>query len=372
MSTQVPMYTLYGVELSLYSGKVRSYLRYKGVDWHEVAPTKEIFVSEILPVAGAPIIPVIKVNDGTLIQDSTEIIDYIEQRHPENSIYPDTPKQKLAALLLEWFGDEWLLIPAMHYRWSYLEQQHDFIMSEFGQRILPNAPLEQQIAAGIKASQPFRNSAISLGVLPETIPGIEQSYLQFLATLNAHFTQHNFLFGERPSIADYGFHGCLYAHLARDPYPGKLMREKAPEVFKWVERMNNPTPLPGNFLSNDEVPEALISILQVQAKEQLSIITAIIKANEKYLAEHPGASIPRRLGFQTFTIGETQGVKVIHSYSQWMYQRAYNYYHSLSGNDKLQADQLLHQINAFDTFQQKINKQVARKYGQLELVAVNS
>ena len=30
-----PNYTLYGVELSLYTGKARSYLRYKGVDWQE-------------------------------------------------------------------------------------------------------------------------------------------------------------------------------------------------------------------------------------------------------------------------------------------------------------------------------------------------
>lgn len=370
MTTHKPMYTMYGVELSLYSGKLRAYLRFKDVDWQEVAPTKETFINEILPVAGAPIIPVIKVNDGTLIQDSTEIIDYIEQRHPEFSVYPTSPKQKLAALLLEWFGDEWLLIPAMHYRWSYLDQQHDFIMSEFGKRVLPDATLEQQIAAGEKASEPFKNSAQRLGVLPETIEGIEQSYLEFLAILDKHFTEHNYLFGGRPSIADYGFMGSLYAHLGRDPYPSELMKRHAPNVFKWVERMNAPISLSGDFLPDDEIPDALIAILQVQAKEQLGIIEKIIQANEKFISENPDKSIPRILGFQPFNIGNSHGEKAIHSYSQWMFQRAYNYYHSIEGTDKQQVDELLNQINAYDVFQTKITNQVARKYGQLELVTV--
>ena len=43
-----------------------------------------------------------------------------------------------------------------------------------------------------------------------------------------------------PTIADYGFMGPLYAHLARDPYPSVLMKQRAQRVWRWTERMNAP------------------------------------------------------------------------------------------------------------------------------------
>ena len=46
--------------------------------------------------------------------------------------------------------------------------------------------------------------------------------------------------GDAPSRADYGLMGPLYAHLGRDPYPVRIMQQKAPLVFRWVERMNAP------------------------------------------------------------------------------------------------------------------------------------
>ena len=46
----------------------------------------------------------------------------------------------------------------------------------------------------------------------------------------------------------------LYAHLGRDPVPKALMQSLAPNVYRWVERMNQPQPLAGEFLAGDEIP----------------------------------------------------------------------------------------------------------------------
>ena len=86
------------------------------------------------------------------------------------------------------------------------------------------------------------------------IPAIEQSYRRLLGELDAHFRDHDFLFGGRPSIGDFGLIGPMYAHLYRDPYPGKLMRETAPNVAAWVERMQSPEPVDGDFLADDGFP----------------------------------------------------------------------------------------------------------------------
>jgi hypothetical protein len=39
----------------------------------------------------------------------------------------------------------------------------------------------------------------------------------------------------------------LFAHLARDPYPCALMKSRAPNVFRWTERMNLPGLFDGEF-----------------------------------------------------------------------------------------------------------------------------
>jgi len=361
-------YTLYGVELSLYTGKARAYLRYKGVNWTEVMPDKKAFFEVIMPTAGSPIIPVMKTNDGDLVQDSTEIIDFIEAKEPEFSVYPTGPKQKLAALLLEFFGDEWLLLPAMHFRWNYLDQQHDFIMSEFGRQIKPNASVEEQIELGKKNSPMFRSSVPKMGITEDTIEGVESSYLTVLDQLNTHFTHHKYLLGSRPCIGDYGLHASLYAHLARDPYPKALMQKRAPEVYKWVERMNHPQEKSGEFLENDQVPETLLPILSIQSAEQLPDVLKVIAANEQFINSNPGKKIPRVLGYHEFTIGGKTGTRWINSYTQWMFQRPLFFYQHLSANHKTQADELLKAIQAYDAFQTNIEKPLARKKGQLELV----
>ena len=44
--------------------------------------------------------------------------------------------QELVSRLLELYADEWLVIPAMHYRWSYND---DWIVEEFGRIAAPGA-----------------------------------------------------------------------------------------------------------------------------------------------------------------------------------------------------------------------------------------
>lgn len=68
-------------------------------------------------------IPVVVTSDGECVQDITEIIDYFEQRCPEPSVYPAGAWQRLVSLLLEVYGDEWLVLPAMHYRWHLMFQR---------------------------------------------------------------------------------------------------------------------------------------------------------------------------------------------------------------------------------------------------------
>lgn len=100
---------MYGAEFSLYSGKLRSYLRNKGIEFTEIQPWLMTYKKFIVPRTGVRYIPVLQTPEDEVWQDTTVIIDHMEQPFPQPSVYPATPRRKLAALILELFCDEWLL-----------------------------------------------------------------------------------------------------------------------------------------------------------------------------------------------------------------------------------------------------------------------
>lgn len=175
--------------------------------------------------------------------------------------------QKFLALLLELYADEWLLLPAMHYRWHYKKQNLWFVLKEFGATAVPNWPrFLQPVFAMLPAFYFGRLYKPVLGISDQNYKQVEAFYEQFLQNFSAHLQQQDFLFGSQPSIADFGFMGPLYAHLYRDPYSGELMKEKAPKVAAWVERMLNLKDLPKGSFSiqgsdhGGSVPNTLVPI----------------------------------------------------------------------------------------------------------------
>ena len=337
------MVTLYGSELSLYSGKARSYLRKQGIAFEEVKSTIGIYKKVIIPKTGVRFIPVVKTTDDQYLQDTTVIIDHLEAISEAPSVYPSSSKQKLIALMLEVFGDEWLLIPAMHYRWNFPEQNSKFIYAEFGSVIAPKGPKFLQRFLGKKLGAKFRGFVPGLGITESSIPAIEKSYEALLADLNTHFAQHSFLLGERPCIADFGFIGPLYAHLYRDPAPGALMRRIAPNVAKWVERMISDEQFTGELVADDQIPETLLPVLKRMADEQQPVLAETQKYLDEWQESHVDeVEVPRMLGEHKVTIEGVSVDRKVLPHSLWMWQRPVDFYQSI--NDKSVFDELLSSI----------------------------
>jgi glutathione S-transferase len=337
-------YTLYGSEVSYFTGKVRAYLRYKRIPFSEVLNTADVYRQIILPRVGWPVIPIVVTPEDETLQDSTEIIDELELRFPTPSIYPTHPRQRLAALLLEVYGDEWLKLPAMHYRWNH---NYDFAIEEFGRMSKPGASPEAQREAGLKISKPFAGALPMLGVTPKTEAAIEASYEGLLDDLEKHFTTYEFLFGTRPSIGDFGLFGPLYAHQYRDPASGELMKARAPHVARWVERMMiPPNPKGGEFLPRDEVPDTLIPVLACMMREMVpefvSVAHHLTRWQQSDAAHVAGTEVPRALGMHVFSLGDAKENRAIQPFELWMLQRPLDYIGTLEEDDKLRVADLLH------------------------------
>ncbi len=108
-------YTLYGWEVSYYTGKVRSYLRFKGIPFVEVAPNIFNYYVTLRRKTRVVAIPVVCTPEGEWWQDSSDIIDRLEARFPAPSILPATSVQRFAAYLFELWGDEFWLPTGPHH-----------------------------------------------------------------------------------------------------------------------------------------------------------------------------------------------------------------------------------------------------------------
>jgi len=361
-------YKMYGAEFSYYSGKTRSYLRKKGLPFEEIQASAWIYLRFIVPRTGVRFIPVVQTPDDKVYQDTTVIIDELERRHPEHSVCPQTPKQKLVSLLLELYADEWLVLPAMHYRWNYMEQNADFVYQQFGELALPNAPAFLQRWLGVKLGGIFKGFVPLLGITDNNHKAIEASYEQLLDDLSTHFEQHEYMLGSKPSLADFGFMGSLYAHLYRDPAPRELMFKRAPLVAKWVEKMNAPeaTLQHGEWVTDDHVPETLLPILMRMVNEQMPVLIKTKKRLAQWRLENPDSDeIKRIIGRHKFTVEGVEEERCALSYPLWMLQRAADYYQSLE--DTTTVDELLDQIG-FDKslLQTGLDKRLTRVNNRLK------
>ena len=357
-------YTMYGGEISWYSGKLRAYLRYKDVPYQELPADRVAYKTVIVPRVGWPVIPVVVTPDDEVLQDTSDIIDELERRFETAPVLPDGPRQKVLALMLEVYGDEWLGLPAMHYRWNH---NTDWIILQFGKLTQPNLDEAAQREAGERTCKPFRGSLPFLGVTPETQAGVEASYEALLTDLDAHFARYDFLFGGRPSIGDYGLIGPLYAHQYRDPASGELMERIAPNVAAWVRRMMEPEPLKGEFLPDDEVPPTLLPILRRMVDEQLPVIHSSMDAIDEWLNANPNEQeIPRSIGTHGFRIAvgtdaEVSGERNIFPFVQWMWQRPYDAYHALNADEQKQVQGMLEQVGAASAFEVPVRQRVERR-----------
>jgi glutathione S-transferase len=368
---------MFGSPPSLYSGKLRCYLRKKNLPFQEKLPCHPDFFNRMVPKVGRIVMPILETPDGFIHQDTTEIIDALEAQHTAQPAIPATPKQRVVAHLLELFGDEGLLRPAMHYRWNFPDDNDDFISLEFGRFMNPAADdaLAKELAAPSKAK--MSGYLPALGITDETIPTIETAYLELLNALNDHFLIYPYLLGGRPTIADYGMIGPLYAHLARDPAPGHLMKTKANRVWRWVERMNahgDDMPefagMDAELLANDEIPETLLPILEIIAKDQLPELKALTGFINEYLQQNPGiesgqpviADTNARVlgGFRVQIRGQGFDLAARH-YSLWMLQRLTDAAAALSGDAKSDIQSLFAETSLSEILTLKTSRRIKRE-----------
>ncbi len=363
---------LYGMPGSLYTAKARSYLRKQGLPLEERAPGDRRFTTEIIPVTGRWIVPVMQTPAGEIVQDGTDIIDHVEQAGlATRSAYPADPVARVIALIFELFGGEGLLRPAMHYRWNFDADNLPFLERDFVNTLFPGADAETRAGVFARSSGLMRKAAAGFGVTPESFAAVEASYLDFLARLDAHLAIHPYLLGNDPSLGDYGLIAPLHAHLSRDPHPSLLMKRHALHVWRWVERMTTRDDDAAEFLAQPApaVPAlaspTLAALLAFIAGDYLPEVEAMAAWLNIWLAEQPAdrlaGPMDRTVGRMTFPWRGLELTVMVMPYRIWLLQRVQDAADALSPSDRQALDALLAPAGLAPLLTARVTRRVERR-----------
>src|SRR6185295_6726692 len=272
------VYTIHGGLGPPYSMKTRAIFRYRRLPhiWKQVDMSDRSIFANVK----APVIPVIQFPDGSWHNDSTPMIYLLEKLHRERSIVPDDPGQAFLAYLLEDMADEWGTKAMFHYRWFRERDQKQ--MSEwliFDRLMGTGRKTILDMASAIRARQVGRMALV--GCTPQNAPIIEASAKQIMALLEAHVTEEPYLFGTRPSLADFGWMGQL-SQLATDPTPNDLMREVAPFTFRWLMNLDDASGVEGAWRDpKAPLSPAVTGLLRIAGEIYFPFLLANATAFEK-------------------------------------------------------------------------------------------
>ena len=274
-------FRIIGIEASPYAAKVRAVFRYRRLPHVWVARMPQYFAETqgVRPL----IMPVVQYPNGDYRTDSTPILLDLEDRFPgRRSILPDAQGYVFLAALIEDFADEWLVKSLFHYRFDRPDDQHAgamWVMDDAHPDVEPAElqKLTQEFIARQMARKPL------VGCTPENAPLFEKLYAEVLRVMEDFVATDRFLFGSRPSLADFGIFGQLQT-LAVDPTPAAIMRRVAPRTLHWVKRLQDASGVDGHWqYPREPASGAVAAFLSMCGRWYLPFLTANAHAVQNHL-----------------------------------------------------------------------------------------
>ena len=363
-------HTLYAITHSLYSGRARSYLIKNQIPFRELSTGHESFKAEVLPKGKLPTIPTLVTPSGEVIRDGAAIIEHFEAANGR-PCRPQGPRQQIVSALFDVIGTDGLLRPAMHFRWNFPEDNLAFVRYHFlySQRDVPEREAKTE-----HMMDRMRHAAMFFGVTEQSREVVETLYLEYLDALNSHFEHYAYLLGWRPCVGDFGLLAPMYAHLGRDPYPARMMQQRATRVYRWVERMNRPdSDVPDYFaagtdlLADDEVPDSLVKVLRVLAEDFVPETRAAAAHINTWLAENPVEAGSPAVGRDAMAIGAAEFTvrgEVISALAQphrfYLLQRVQDAYRDMGPAEQASIDALLNDCDMSDLLSITLDRRISR------------
>jgi len=240
------------------------------------------------------------------------------------------------AYLWELYCDEFMMLPGLHYRWSFPESEAK-ARAEF-------AAVSGDPARAGRFADAIKGFTHLLGVTPETTPAIEAHTHELLGLLEATFAGQAYLLGSWPSLADCALFGPMFPHLYNDAVPGRLLRTTAPRVSHWIQRMLHPDPdVPGAWLGGDALAPTMAPLLRLIGRDAIPWVLDVARAFEAWADDHAAEpdELPRTTGMHRTSLRGIPLERVTTPYTLWMVQRVRDVYLALDSGARRAVDAAL-------------------------------
>jgi glutathione S-transferase len=205
---------------SPFAEKVRLILGYKKLDWHSV------IIPMIMPkpdltclTGGHRRTPILQI-DADIYCDTSLIADVLEKIQPTPTLYP-SPVNGASRIVAQW-ADTSVFQAAMAYNFQPAGVAD----------IFSGAP-EEAVKAFVADRAAMRGGAprMALGEARST-------YKSYLRRISDMLTEHHYLMGDVPSIADFSVYHPLWFTLERTPSLASIL-DATPLLKDWMARMKS-------------------------------------------------------------------------------------------------------------------------------------
>jgi glutathione S-transferase len=278
---------IFGAEMSPYSVKLRAFCRYKNIPhiWQNRGDHEEAYKK----LAKLPIIPLAHFPDGTVMQDSTPIMDHLETTYPQKPTQPENETLHFISILLEEYGDEWLNKIMFHFRW-YRDIDQTTSAYILARSFNSTAEIETIDGTAQMIKKHMSSRGHFVGSSEATAPLIQQYFLDLAELFEAHLESRPFLFGGKPVAGDFGTSAQVY-EMSLDPTLGGHLRASYPNLLAWCLRMQDPQDR-GSLETWEELSPTLKPILSNIASYflpwSLANAKALINGEEEFSVDLAG------------------------------------------------------------------------------------
>lgn len=288
MTEQTAPFIVYGMTQSFFTRKITGYLDYKNIPWRLSRSGGNNPQARAAGYPGG--IPAVKTPGGEFMWDSTPVIHYLENLFPQPAVLPPDPVQRFLCYILEDFADEWLYRLAVGSRW-YFEENKKHGGFELARELTYNAPLTCDQAHALVTAA-MLSSCEPFGVNGENAQAwMDEMLKPWFHVLGAHLEKHPFLFGHRPSLADFAIYGGNAAHFTNDPVCRRWLDAEGPAGVQHTHRLTEPWNYEfGNWLAADDIPHTLINLLADLGRFYLPWVSRGVKEGSAPLDFEDGPS----------------------------------------------------------------------------------
>lgn len=223
----MPTIVLHQWLISPFCGKVRRILEHKKLAYTTVEYNglKARKAKDLTEVGKLPVIDY----DGERIQDSSDIAKFLDQKHPDPTLYPADAQQRALAHFWEDWADE-----SLYWFEIYLRVMYDDARDRAVALLAEGRPKYERMILGRVFRRMYAKKVAAQGLGRMPAARVEEKFLAHVDNLETLLAKQRWLVGDTRTIADIAVQAQL-GEIARTSHLSSDISQRT-AVYEWLRR----------------------------------------------------------------------------------------------------------------------------------------